>query len=290
MDPLTMSIVRGLVANGLWATIAHVAESPRRRQEMLHEDRQAFEREIGLQTILQRAATTAAKKFGASDGDLSDRAKAFLVSPEVEAIIRQIYAVHLEPGLEGSTREDLLHEFSKCYLLHTGEEADLGEKRAKVLFELLTATCEIALNLSIEKGILSAHEAKSAARCVLILDELANIKHNLKILSSLDEPDLKKILAFEETLRSQVAIRHCHILPADFDAAPKMPIDSLYVSPTISTGAHGTSDEDEQESLAGFLASAHRNVILEAVAKPHRHFFKVIMTHAISMKATNILI
>lgn len=30
--------------------------------------------------------------------------------------------------------------------------------------------------------------------------------------------------------------------------------------------------------------------VLEVVAKPHRHFFRVIMTHAISIKATNILI
>ena len=34
----------------------------------------------------------------------------------------------------------------------------------------------------------------------------------------------------------------------------------------------------------------HEYICLEVVAKPHKHFFNVIMTQAIWMKATNILI
>jgi hypothetical protein len=146
--------------------------------------------------------------------------------------------------------------------LHTGEKKDEGGHRAQILLELLIETCDKALQLCIEKGILSAHEAKSAARHVFIQDELATIKKNLQMLSSVAEADVEEILAFEERLRGQMAVRHCHIVPADFDAAPKVPIDSLYVKPTFIVRLHYTANEDVEEPLSVFLASAYRNIVV----------------------------
>ena len=140
--------------------------------------------------------------------------------------------------------------------------AHQDKNRAQILLELLMTTCDESLEVCIEKGILTAHEARSAARHVSILDELATIKKNLQVLSSVGQPDIQAILDFEDTLRRQMAVRHCHIVPADWDAAPKIPIDSLYVEPTLDVGSRSTTKEDAQVPLPVFLASAHRNVVL----------------------------
>ena len=42
----------------------------------------------------------------------------------------------------------------------------------------------------------------------------------------------------------------------------KVPIDDLYVEPTFAARSPWTSAEDGEQSLSGFLASAHRDVVL----------------------------
>ena len=78
----------------------------------------------------------------------------------------------------------------------------------------------------------------------------------------MNEPDVRAILDFEEKLRKQIAERHWYIDPADFRKVHKVPIDDLYVEPTFAARSPRTSAEDGEQSLSGFLASAHRDVVL----------------------------
>lgn len=155
-----------------------------------------------------------------------------LVSPEVDAIVRQIYASQIteeENGYLESIRTELLTILS----IRLGLPEENIKDLANHLFEALLKGCEQALSLAIDQGVLSAHEAKSAARHRLILDQLATIKKNLALLTAADRPNVQVIIEFEEKYRQQVGTRHSSITPPHFDAARKLHIDNLYVSPNF---------------------------------------------------------
>jgi hypothetical protein len=125
--------------------------------------------------------------------------------------------------------ESLRTAFLTSLSLRLGIPKDNLGEFADHLFEALLKGCERALAIAIDNGILSAHEAKSAARHRLILDELATIQKNLALLTTPDELYIQAILEFEERYRQQVGNRHAHITPPHFDVARKLPIDRIYV-------------------------------------------------------------
>ena len=115
--------------------------------------------------------------------------------------------------------------------------------------------------MAIDKGFLSAHEARSAARARLIIDELAAIKAKVKFLSGKDQPDIQEIEEYESKLREQVANRHAHIVPPHFDARRRIPIDDLYVTPNLASAKQAPRQRPQhmeftQDDLTSFLYRA----------------------------------
>ena len=88
----------------------------------------------------------------------------FLGSPEIHEIIRQLYSTYLVRKSESSNLKSIYEEFTSLLGIFTGLKLSELEKTAKILFTLLTHTSNKSLNLAIDRGVLSAHEANSACQ------------------------------------------------------------------------------------------------------------------------------
>ena|SRR5712691_8913286 len=89
------NIILGVIANGLTALIAHVW---RKGREVLSQDknlRQALGESPVLVTILQKATASIAKTAKFDNERQGEKLRFFLVSPDVESIVLQLYASQL---------------------------------------------------------------------------------------------------------------------------------------------------------------------------------------------------
>lgn len=261
MDPVTSGVISGVIANGLTAVAAHIGHKGNEIFKRKDRFRQLLESDTALARILQKATASVARSAQFGDEHQVEKLRIFLVSPDVDAIVRQIYASQLSTEKSGY-RESIRTEFLTSLSLRLGEPEQSLKDLAEHLFDALLKGCERALAIAIDKGILSAHEAKSAARHRLVLDELAAIKKNLALLTSPHKPNVQAILEFEEKYRQQVGGRHGHITPPHFDAARKLPIDDLYVPLDFVRPPRKRDEEPALLKTPDFLSVIYRAVLL----------------------------
>jgi hypothetical protein len=264
MDPFSAGIITGVIANSLTAFVTYIG---RKRKEILDKEQelqQILKNDTSLAPILDKATVLIAKTAKFKDKYQAERLKLFLISPEVSAIVRQIYATQLNLDQNGLSLESILAAFQASFFLYVGDsdpEQNLTEL-AKILFNTLLESCKRALEISIENGTLSAHEAMSAFRHRLIIDEIATVQKNLALISTKNKLDLQAIIEFEEKYRQQVCSRHGYIVPPHFDAARKLPVDTLYVSPDLASTPTRKGKDPILLKLPDFLASIYRVVLL----------------------------
>lgn len=255
MDPITPiigDIVIGLVTNGLTSVIA----------------RRLNQGKAALQPILEKAAKATATnvEWHGNPGDI-EIVRSFLLSPEVEEIVFQIYGTCSAkiPGEEPTQQSDLeaiRQVFTHLFFLHTGLDEDRFGNSAKTLIDALIQNCEYTLNAAIDEGTLSAHEAKAAFRQLVLLDKLVAIEKNLEFLTRSHKPAIPEILRFEEQYREQVGSRHGYITPSNFDTTQRLPIDNLYVPPHFIPSLKKKREEPKPIQLTDFLSGIYRAVIL----------------------------
>ncbi len=254
-------LVIGVAANALTSIFALAG---RKGKEMLNDKeelRKFLEADASLERILTRALTDFAKTGGAPRDVDSERLKVFLHSPDVEAMFRQMYSCRLSESTSNRV-EALEAEFLLSLSLFVGQpEASLSNV-GKQLFSHLMEVCERSLSVSIDRGVLSAHEAKSVARHRLILDELAGIQKNLAFLKRPPKAEIGEILEFEEKYRQQVAGRHGYIVPPHFDAARKLPIDDLYVCSDFTAIGKRKREQAREINFEQFESELYRAVVL----------------------------
>ena len=177
-----------------------------------------------LQPVLQQAAekiSETIERIGIAD---LDQICLFLTSNEAEAVIRQIYAASILDSKEQNL-EQIEQEFFVAFALYTNLPQDELQDSAPEIFHALVTGCEQTLQIAIDEGRLSAHEAKSVFRHQILLDELATVKKNLKFLSASCQLDIQFILGFEQKYRLQVKELHGKLTPPYIDVAKKLPID-----------------------------------------------------------------
>jgi hypothetical protein len=213
MDFLTpdaiQNIILGVMGNGLTSLIAHSGQKFKAYvldEKFLQEMR---EKGHSLQGLLQNAADSVAEEIEWNGPAKVEEVCLFLMSPEVESIVRQIYSTKLLDS--HSSIELIRQEFITAFSLYTGLDQKSVSASAKQLLDALIAGCDYMLNDAIDQGILAAHEAKSSLRHHLLLDELANIKENLIFLTAGQKPDVPAILEFEKKYRQQVEAREAAI-------------------------------------------------------------------------------
>lgn len=269
MDTSIQAVLLGVLANALTALVARVAQ---KGETLLIGEDILKKRKLdgtALEPILQKAIAAVAEGIHWEGPQGIEEVCLFLGSPDVEAIVRQVFSASLSEGKRGNTLELIRQEFLALFSLHIQEEgSEPSGNPAGCLFDALIEGCENALNAAVDEGILSAHEAKSAARHQAVLDELATVEKNLSFLSAQQRPDVRAILAFEEKYRQQVADRHKDVSPPHFDALRKVPIDQIYVSPNferVSRKKNGEQAElfaEEPLPASDFISLIYRAVVL----------------------------
>lgn len=213
MDPLTLGIISGLIVNSLTSIFSHIAYKGKEIFSREEDLKKTLENDHSLETLLQKALTTIAKSTNFNSKTFQEELRPFLVSPDAEAIVRQIYASQLTQS-KNIHLKSLRNEFLSSLSLWLNKPDIELEGLATQLFDVLLNGCERALEISVEKGILSAHEAKSSSRHILILDELQTIKKNLAILTARNKPNLREIVEFKTNIvnKLEIVMRTLHLL------------------------------------------------------------------------------
>jgi hypothetical protein len=262
MEPNLQNVVLGVLSNGLTTLIAHLG----RKGGKLLVGKELYQRikreETALYPILKRATEAVAEGIEWNGPPRMEEICLFLSSPEVEAIVRQMYSAKLVREREQNSLELIRREFLTSFSLYVGLEEEKLASLSQHLLDTLIEGCEQVLHMAIDDGILSAHEAKSASRHRMILGELAAIQKNLVLLTAQKISNHKAILEFEKKYRKQVEFRHGHIIPPHFDAARKLPIDALYVKPSFLTTPKKKGEESQLLNTRDFLSVIYRAVLL----------------------------
>ena len=201
--------------------------------------------------LLQRAIVSAPR-----DPAIDQRVQFFLASPEVECIVRQLFASHLTkqgPPAFSSIRQ----EFRLSFRLHVDSAS--SDKVIDDLFESVLGACDQGLAAAVDQRSLSAHDIRQTSQMNLLRDEIKSIGHSIEVLARTEECDLTQILSFERKYREAVGSRHGTITPPNFDTARKLPIDDLYVPANLAVMS---SRNIKLLTLDQFLRRAYRTVVL----------------------------
>ena len=216
-----------------------------------------------LTPILQKAVAAIARSTQSGDEQQRRRLQMFLASPEVEAVVRQIYASKLLPE-QGIHSESIRAEFSALLLHHLdrSQQSSANFTFIDELFDSLLQSCEQALQVAINRGVLVAHEAKSATRFHMLHDELVAIQKNIDFLTGHQQPNIQSILEFEQKYRQQIPSRHGYITPPNFDTARKLLIDKLYVCASFISTPRNEDERPEKLKINDFYSVIYRAVLL----------------------------
>lgn len=265
IETFLIGITASVIANGLTSVARSTSQAGGGDDMSQSQLRDQIENDSNLSDILRDAQGSVAFKTVADSPLLKGKLRLFVLSPEVQTVVRQIFASHLTEEMDGRIGA-IRTEFGHLFRLRVGESADLADDLASELFESLLLGCNRALGIAINQGSLSAHEAKSEFRYRVVRDELANLQKNLDILTRLGMPDVDKFLEFESKFRAEIGARHGEIRPPHFDAATRVPIDDLYVAPHLTQASSPRLEqeplEEHREPIDDYLSTLYRGVIL----------------------------
>ena len=252
MDTVLSGVISGVVANCITELTKYLGS-----KEKIIENKQ-----LDIQAIIREVTKLSAEKMEWAPPPRLEEVCLYLVSPELESIIRQIVSINIL-GNENSKNMDLIEkEFSISFALFVNEKEEKIQYKSKILFKFLLNEIEHYLNDKVDKGILSAHEAKSSIRYHILKDEIEGINKNISFLIAQKNFNVKTIIEFENKYRQQVGDRHRYIVPPHFDIARKIPIDDLYVIPHFTKKNKKTEQEPVRITGTDFLSVAYRSVIL----------------------------
>jgi hypothetical protein len=190
---------------------------------------------------------------------------ALLKSSEIQAIVRQVYSEHLVVQADRQGSRQPMHmgliraEFRLAIRIAVDGTCDVSDESADSLFDIVTACCNRAVRLAIKDGLLDGHEAASAHRTRVVLEELASIKGLLEVLRS---PDLDRAQceAFERQYRRETHARNGYLRSPHLERGARIPLDRLYVEPDLFPRLPPVLDE--RRSLADVRSSLHRTVVV----------------------------
>ena len=256
--PLAESILTGTIGHVLTGLLAHLLFEDSEAQKALSRIEKAVSANGEVGRILEEAAACTARFVQLQRG-YPERVRSFLVSPEVESILRQIFSTQLAKADEPHV-SDLRTEFQRSLALHLGDPKGVSEELSGQLFDSLIAACKRALNVALTNGSISALATKITSDNRLILDEIAAINANLAFLAKSTKLQIEEVKEFEHKFRKQAGIANKYITPPNLESSKKVPIEKLFVP---SNFTHVVKKEKIEEfSLDSFLSSAYRAVIL----------------------------
>ena len=255
-NTVIQGILLGVVGNGLWSLVALTGTKAfRGARDLISPPRPSVVEAIRLASDQLLASTV-------GTGFRQERLVAYLSSPEVELIVRQLFATSLVGSADDATMTSVKREL----ISSMSRSLDVDEQRiepfAMRFLDGLVAIVEEALRKAMEGNILSAHEALAAARDRRLLDEISNLRENLSLLTSKPSLDVAEILAFEGKYREAVESVHAHIRPPHLDNGRRIPIEKIFVAPGISWIPRQRNLQSETLDFQVFLSGLYRGVLL----------------------------
>jgi energy-coupling factor transporter ATP-binding protein EcfA2 len=194
----------------------------------------------------------------ADDAELSsDEVSRFLEQAEVRTLVKSLYLFRLSDDRERGLPESA-EEFEALWTRYGLSSPEIA---GGVFDALVTATDE-TLQTSIEEGVLSAHEAKSAARHRLTTEHLEAMQRTLRLISDSEPISPRDATAFANLLTAEVGSRNAHMSPPDMFSMPRVEIDKLYVLPHLTTRTNADAQDPETLTVDAWLDRLHRAVLL----------------------------
>ncbi|MGA9040686.1 MAG: NACHT domain-containing protein [Terriglobales bacterium] len=259
--PIAEGITSGVIGHVLTGLLTHAFSRDADIPKILKRIEKAISAntEIG-QTLQEAAAATA--RFAKLGKSTPERVRSFLVSPEVESMLRQIFSTQLLKR-EPLHIETLRREFHSSLVLHLGSTHEVPADLSNALFDTLLASCSRAIDTALNRGSISALATKITFDSQMLLGEIAAINANLSFLTKTHGLEPDRINEFEKFFRKQVAKAHQYIIPHDLDSAKRVAIDKLYVSSDLVRVVQKEADGVNVGIPAkDFMSFSHRSVIL----------------------------
>lgn len=255
MDQNLQTIALGIIANGLTSLISFINNN-------LNELTKENKANTSLKDIITESINSVSEEIHWDGPVRIEEVCLFILSPEVEELIRQMMSSCLCNNDKQKSLKSLKNEFLKLFSLFADIKEDELEPHSESLFMFLLKACEIGCNTAIDNGILAAHEANSTYRFRVLYDLLENMQKNVGFLTKEKTLDLKKIIEYEIQYRQQINYKHSFIIPPHLDTARRIPIDNLYVYPRFITMPKNNKTKSENISAASLIKSLHKSVIL----------------------------
>jgi hypothetical protein len=252
-------IFHNVVANALSPLLARLLPGHARTSTVESAD-SMLRRDGQLQTIIGRAIAAVGKRLELRDASQTASVQIFLGSAEVDEIARQLYASKISSGT--SRTDGIRTQFKDIFALYLPGNLELVDQIAGDLFDGVASACDRALEVATERGVLMAHDARSAARFRMLSDQLAAIEKRLAFMAASPGISLETLTRFETQYREQVVQRHGYITPPHFDVARRVPIGDLYVSPNFRMPSSESDVREAAFAVGEILSTAHRIVVL----------------------------
>src|ERR1700712_3493922 len=195
-------------------------------------------------------AVTALNETGMESGAL----RTLLQAPEVRDLVREMYV------FEGTDPDRGLERVSDAFRQYWASRVSAPKDLADLVFSALARATGRVLEEAIAAGVLSAHEAKAAARQKALQDRLAAIDRKVEALGA-SRASLEIIDRFEGELRTEVRERSAYITPPDFHAAKRVALERLYVEPRIALVGNGSA-HTEPNTVEQWRTRVDRAVIV----------------------------
>lgn len=181
---------------------------------------------------------------------------ALLASTETRELVRDLYVFNVGSMPDGVTKA------REAFTLYCQQAAPALAPVAGDVFDVLLGAADAVLHVAVSGGDLLAQDSRSALRQRLVLDHLHALDRKLECLTS-PHASLEEIARFEQEFRAEAAERFGYITPPDFHSAPRVPIDELYVLPSLEArSARQEESEEEPLSYIDWLQTVDRCVVL----------------------------
>jgi hypothetical protein len=166
MDSKTLQdVLVGVASSGLWSTVSALGAR----------SYGAFKEAIGknlTEDIYSAAAAYVSEEFPDETGKQNKKLESFLRSPDVESVVRQLYAVRTVNQNADSHIDSIRDEFATSFALHLDVPIEKARPLATAVFEALARECERQLSMAIKQQDLATHDAKSTFRHKQLLGEI----------------------------------------------------------------------------------------------------------------------
>jgi predicted NACHT family NTPase len=192
-----------------------------------------------------------------------DKIEDFLLSQEVDCIIKQIFSAKILKTENEKRIHDIEIEFSKLLILHVNLTNDEYQIISPILFKALVNSCIRIYEEDIEKNhIATSQEKLGNYRFQILLDYIENLDRNLELLKNKEYHTVQEYLEFEQQYRFQMVDRYQTIRPIHFEEAQKITLDSIYVAPNFTHSEDLGNGDRKEISNVDFINRINRCVVL----------------------------